>query len=62
VKIPEVVVVGVEKMKSKPLGYCEMSTTSEEDEVQSRGTKVGEDDEGPPRGGEEELAIVDGLA
>jgi hypothetical protein len=29
--------------------------------VQSRGTKVGEEDGGSPSGGGEELAIVDGL-
>jgi len=37
------------------------ATTLEEYEAQSRGTKVGEDDEGHPLIGEDYLAIVDGL-
>jgi hypothetical protein len=38
------------------------ATNSEEDEVKSRGTRVGEEDGGSPSGGGEEMEIVDGLA
>jgi hypothetical protein len=49
-------------MNSEPLGCCRVSTTSEEDEAQSRGTGERKEDGGSPSGGGEELVIVDGLA
>jgi hypothetical protein len=48
--------------KSEPLGYYRVSSTSKEDEVQSRGVGERKEDGGSPSGGGEELVIIDGLA